>query len=63
MKEAADEDTTPLTMAEIEASQKAAKLDVTADQIVREWKQDLEDNPIGSFEFKGAYSAVQDARN
>ncbi len=63
LKEAADEDTTPLTMAEIEASQKAAKLDVTADQIVREWKQDLEDNPIGSFEFKGRTPAVQDARN
>ena len=42
LKEAANEDTTPLSAPEIEASQKAAKLDVTADQIVKEWKDDLE---------------------
>jgi class 3 adenylate cyclase len=53
LREAANEDTTPLTAAEIEASQKAANLDVTAEQIVKEWKEDLEKNPIGSFEFKG----------
>ena len=53
LKEAANEDTTPLSAPEIEASQKAAKLDVTADQIVKEWKDDLERNPIGSFDFKG----------
>jgi class 3 adenylate cyclase len=53
LQEAANVDTTPLTTAEIEASQKAANLDVTAEQIVKEWKEDLEKNPIGSFEFKG----------
>ncbi len=53
LPEAASEDNTPLTTAQIEASQKAAKLDVTADQIVQEWKEDLANNPIGSFEFKG----------
>src|ERR1700687_1811327 len=44
-------DTTPLTTAEIETSQKAAKLDVTVDQIVNEWAEDLKNNPIGNFEF------------
>ena len=48
----ADVDTTPLTIAEIGVSQKIAKLEVTADQIVEEWKEDLKNNPIGSFEFK-----------
>jgi class 3 adenylate cyclase len=33
--------------------QKAVKLDVTAEQIVKTWKDDLEKNPIGCFEFKG----------
>ena len=53
LPQAASEGNTPLTTAQIEASQKAAKLDVTADQIVKEWKEDLANNPIGSFEFKG----------
>lgn len=53
LKEAANVDTTPLSAAEIETSQKEAKLDVTADQIVKEWKDDLENNPIGAFEFTG----------
>jgi class 3 adenylate cyclase len=53
LQEASNEDTSPLTAAEIEASQKAANLDVTPEQIVKEWKEDLEKNPIGSFEFKG----------
>ncbi|ARP99678.1 transcriptional regulator [Pseudorhodoplanes sinuspersici] len=53
LQEVKSEDTTPLTTAEIEASQKAANLDVTVEQIVKEWKEDLEKNPIGSFEFKG----------
>jgi class 3 adenylate cyclase len=53
LKEAANVDTTPLTASEIEASQKVAKLDLTADEIVREWQEDLKNNPIGAFEFKG----------
>ena len=53
LTEAANEDTTPLTASEIATSQSVAKLDVSADQIVNEWKQDLADNPIGAFEFKG----------
>ena len=51
--EAANVDTTPLTAEQIEVSQKAAKLDVTADEIVREWEEDLKNNPIGAFEFRG----------
>jgi class 3 adenylate cyclase len=53
LPEAASEDNTPLTPEQIEASQKVAKLDVTAGQIVKEWQEDLTNNPIGSFEFKG----------
>ena len=53
LKAATDEDTTPLTAQEIADSQKEAKLDVTADQIVKEWKDDLEKNPIGAFGFSG----------
>jgi class 3 adenylate cyclase len=53
LPEATSEDNTPLTAAQIEASQRAAKLDVTAEQIVTEWQEDLKNNPIGAFEFKG----------
>jgi class 3 adenylate cyclase len=53
LKETANADTTPLSAAEIEISQKEAKLAVTADQIVNEWTDDLKNNPIGTFEFKG----------
>jgi class 3 adenylate cyclase len=52
LKEVASVDTAPLSVSEIQASEKEAKLDVTADQIVKEWKDDLEKNPIGAFEFK-----------
>ena len=48
---AADEDATALTSAEILRSQEVADLGVTADEIIAEWKDDLEENPIGAFEF------------
>jgi len=51
--EVASVDTTPLTKAEIETNQNKANLGVTADEIVKEWKDDLKDNPIGDFEFTG----------
>jgi class 3 adenylate cyclase len=51
--EVASVDTTPLSASEIERSQKEAKLDVAADEIVNEWKEDLDNNPIGAFEFTG----------
>lgn len=40
-----------LTVAEIEASQSAAKLGCDKDAIVKAWREDLEKNPIGTFEF------------
>lgn len=48
-----NEDASPLTADEIAASQKIADLGVTADDIVKEWEQDIENNPIGKFEFAG----------
>ena len=53
LKEVDAVDSTALTASEIEASQKDAKLDVTADEIVKEWKDDLKNLPIGTFEFSG----------
>lgn len=46
-----NEDTTALTVGEIITSNIKAKLDVTADEIVQEWRDDLKKNPIGAFEF------------
>jgi class 3 adenylate cyclase len=51
LAEVTNVDATPLTVAEIEASQKAANLGVTVDQIVNEWADDLKNNPIGNFGF------------
>jgi class 3 adenylate cyclase len=53
LKNAPNEDTTALGGQEIGDCQDKAKLGVTADEIVKERKDDLENNPIGSFEFKG----------
>jgi class 3 adenylate cyclase len=46
-----DEDTSPLTAKEIADCQEHAALDVTSERIVKEWRQDNEDHPIGSFDF------------
>jgi hypothetical protein len=45
------EGTSPLTPEEIKKCQDEAKLDVKRDDIVKEWRQDNEKNPIGSFVF------------
>jgi len=42
---------TALTPAEIKTSQAEAALGVTKDEIVKEWREDLKNNPIGIFEF------------
>ena len=42
---------TPLTAEQIEDSQEIASLPVTTDDIVEEWREDNEANPIGAFEF------------
>lgn len=44
-------ETTALTRVEIEACQDSAELNVTCDAIVKEWRDDLETNPIGAFSF------------
>jgi class 3 adenylate cyclase len=51
LKQMDNEDLTALTAAEIATSRNMAKLDITADQIVKDWKEDLKNNPIGSFGF------------
>lgn len=51
LSEVPSEDTTSLSQAEIENCQRKANLGVTAEEIVKEWKEDLEKNPIGAFEF------------
>ncbi len=47
------EDDTALSAQEIETSQEKAALPVSADQIVKAWRKDLEANPIGKFGFSG----------
>ena len=42
-----------VTSDQIATSQAKAKLDVTAERIVRDWRADLDANPISKFEFSG----------
>lgn len=53
LSEVGNVDTTALTAAEVARSQQEAKLDVTSDEIVKEWQEDQKNNPIGAFEFSG----------
>lgn len=46
-------DITPLTAAEVATSREAAALDVSKETIVRKWREDINANPIGRFEFSG----------
>lgn len=48
-----DEDESPLTDDEIEASEDNADLGITADEIIKSWEDDLVANPIKRFEFSG----------
>lgn len=48
-----DENATAVTAEEIANSKEKAKLGVTTDEIVKEWKDDLQKNPIGAFVFSG----------
>ena len=48
-----NEDSTALGTTEIADCQARAKLGVTAAQIIKEWEEDLENTPIGKFEFSG----------
>jgi class 3 adenylate cyclase len=49
--ETGKEGATPLTPDQVAHCQDIANLDVRKDTIVKEWRQDNKDNPIGSFEF------------
>ncbi len=51
LEETDSPETTPLTTEEIATCQEAADLPVTAEEIVKEWREDLDKNPIGMFEF------------
>jgi len=53
LRKVPSEDATALSKLEIETSQKKAKFDVTVDEIVKQWKQDLDNHPIGKFGFSG----------
>jgi hypothetical protein len=60
LKDAANEDATALSAEEIAASQTDAKLAVTSDQIVKQWQEDLKDQPMGSFDFSGHTPPLRD---
>ncbi len=51
LKTVDNEDTTALSAKEISDCEDNAKLGITTAEIVKEWKEDLEKNPIGSFTF------------
>jgi class 3 adenylate cyclase len=53
LKAVSDEDATSLSGQEVNNCKEKAKLDISANEIVKEWKDDLEKNPIGVFDFKG----------
>lgn len=46
-----DDFKTALTDAQISKSKEKAALDLTVDRIVKDWETDLQNNPIGKFEF------------
>ncbi|GAA0279949.1 adenylate/guanylate cyclase domain-containing protein [Pseudomonas rhodesiae] len=51
LKEVDAPEKSPLSKDEVKVCQDAAKLDVTAENIVEEWREDLKENPIGNFQF------------
>lgn len=53
LKNVENEDVSALNAQEVNGCKEKAKLGVTADEIVKEWQDDLQKNPIGSFEFTG----------
>jgi class 3 adenylate cyclase len=50
---AANPKKTPLNKNQIEDCEESANLDIAKDKIIDAWKKDLENNPIGSFNFSG----------
>jgi class 3 adenylate cyclase len=53
LKKVDDPKQTALTKDEVKQCQDAAALEVTKETIVKEWREDMKDNPIGSFQFSG----------
>jgi len=53
LKTVDNEDVSALTTEEVSQSQDEAALDVTPDDIVKEWQEDLKKSPIGAFGFSG----------
>ncbi|MDK4805500.1 MAG: adenylate/guanylate cyclase domain-containing protein [Novosphingobium aromaticivorans] len=53
LDEVDDQDATALESGEVETSQDEADLPITASVVLRDWRKDLEANPIGAFSFSG----------
>ena len=60
LPEAAESNKTALTPEEIKVCQDAAALSVTCESIVKEWREDLKNNPIGVFEFSRQTPPLRD---
>lgn len=60
LSEAADSNKTALTKDEIKVCQDATALSVTCESIVKEWREDLKNNPIGVFEFSRQTPPLRD---
>lgn len=60
LSEAEDSNKTSLTKDEIKVCQDAAALTVTCESIVKEWREDLKNNPIGAFEFSRQTPPLRD---
>jgi class 3 adenylate cyclase len=51
---------TRLTGDEVKVSQNEAALEITAESVVKDWRKDLETNPIGAFEFSRPTPPLKD---
>jgi len=60
LSEVENSNLTALTKEEIKACQDAAALVVTCESIVEEWREDLKNNPIGTFEFSRQTPPLRD---
>ena len=60
LQAAADEDNRALTSEEIARSQGQAKLDVDCEDIVHEWREEMEEHPPGEFYFSGHIPPFKD---
>ena len=63
LPEAADSNKTALTEDEIKVCQDTAALSVTCESIVKEWREDLNNSPIGVFEFSRQTPPLRDLKH